>query len=64
MPTLVIYTPTDLIFYAPNVEDTAKKIAANGVQVETAQLIGPNGHLNGLFAIGQAAEKIKAFLGP
>jgi homoserine O-acetyltransferase len=63
VPSLVIYAPTDLIFYAPNVEDTAKKIAANGVQVETAQLNGPNGHLNGVLAVGQAADKIKAFLG-
>jgi homoserine O-acetyltransferase len=63
VPSLVIYTPTDLIFYAPFVEETAKKIAANGVQVETAQLIGPNGHLNGVAAVSQAADKIKAFLG-
>ena len=63
VPALVIYAPTDLIFYAPNVEDTAKKIAANGVQVETATLTGPNGHLLGVVAVTQAADKIKAFLG-
>lgn len=63
VPALVIYAPTDLIFYAPHVEDTAKKIAANGVKVETAQLTGPNGHLLGVIAVAQAADKIKAFLG-
>lgn len=63
IPSLIIYSPTDLIFYAPFVEETAKKIATNGVEVETAQLIGPNGHLDGVLAIGQAADKIKAFLG-
>lgn len=63
IPALVIYAPTDLIFYGPYVEETAKKIAANGVQVETATLTGPNGHLLGVVAIGQAADKIKAFLG-
>ena len=63
VPALVIYTPTDLIFYAPYVEETAKKIAANGVPVETATLTGPNGHLNGVVAVSQAADKIKAFLG-
>ncbi len=63
VPALVIYAPTDLIFYAPHIEDTAKKIAANGVQVETATLTGPNGHLLGVIAVNQAADKIKAFLG-
>lgn len=63
VPALVIYAPTDLIFYAPNVEETAKKIAANGVKVETATLTGPNGHLLGVVAVNQAADKIKAFLG-
>jgi len=62
VPALVIYTPTDMIFYSGAVEDTAKKIAANGTKVETAQLVGPNGHVNGLLAIGQAADKIRAFL--
>lgn len=57
-PTLIVYTPTDVVFYAPYVEQAAKTIGA-----ETAQLSGPNGHLNGVVAIGQAGEKISAFLG-
>ncbi len=57
LPALVLYSPTDLVFYPPFVEDAAKQIGS----VETAKLPGPNGHLNGLFAIGQASEKISAF---
>jgi len=61
-PTLILYSPTDLVFSAPNVEGGAKAIAAGGTPVETATLPGPNGHLNGVFAVGQQAERIKAFL--
>ena len=61
-PMLLIYSPTDLVFPAPLVEDAAKKIAAGGDKVDTAQLAGPNGHLNGVLAIGQAGARISAFL--
>ncbi|KQZ01142.1 homoserine acetyltransferase [Pseudolabrys sp. Root1462] len=61
-PTLVLYSPTDLVFYRPLVEDAARAIAAGGTSVDTAPLPGPNGHLNGVFAVAQQAEKIKAFL--
>ena len=57
-PTLVLYAPTDLIFYAPSVEAEVAKIAG----AQTAQLPGPNGHLNGVFAVAQAGDKIRAFL--
>jgi homoserine O-acetyltransferase len=56
-PALILYAPTDLVFYAPYVEQVAKAIGA-----ETGQLPGPNGHLNGVAAIAQAGEKISAFL--
>ena len=62
VPTLIIDTPTDLIFPEMLVEETAKTIAAGGTAVETAKLTGPNGHLNGITAIGQAKDKISAFL--
>ena len=62
VPALIINTPTDLIFPELLVEETARTIAANGTAVETAKLIGPNGHLNGVAAIGQAKDKISAFL--
>jgi homoserine O-acetyltransferase/O-succinyltransferase len=58
-PTLILYAPTDLVFYPPYVEQTAKAIPG----AEIGQLGGPNGHLNGLLAIAQAGEKISAFLG-
>ena len=58
IPALVIYTATDLFFYAPYVEESAKKIAG----AQTATISGPNGHLNGVFAINQQGDAIKAFL--
>ncbi|MCW5693127.1 MAG: homoserine O-acetyltransferase [Pseudolabrys sp.] len=61
-PALILYSPTDLVFYAPLVEEAAKKIAAGGTAVDTGQLPGPNGHLNGVLAVAQQGERIKAFL--
>jgi homoserine O-acetyltransferase len=57
-PTLVLYSPTDLVFYAPLVEAAIKQIA----NAEQATITGPNGHLNGVLAIGQAADRISTFL--
>ena len=62
-PTLLLYSPTDLVFPAPLVEDSVKRIAATGTAIDTAQVPGPNGHLNGVLALGQVAGKITAFLG-
>jgi homoserine O-acetyltransferase/O-succinyltransferase len=61
-PALILYSPSDLVFQLPLVEHTAKAIAGNGTEVETDQLPGPNGHLNGVLAIAQAGVKISAFL--
>jgi homoserine O-acetyltransferase/O-succinyltransferase len=61
-PMLLIYSPTDLVFPAALVEDAARKISASGDKVDTAQLAGPNGHLNGVLAIGQAGARISTFL--
>ena len=61
-PALILYSPTDLVFYAPLVEEAARKIAAGGTAVDTAQLPGPNGHLHGVLAVAQQGERIKAFL--
>jgi homoserine O-acetyltransferase len=58
VPALVLYSPTDVVFYAPFVEDAAKRIP----RAETGTITGPNGHLNGVLAIGQAADRISAFL--
>jgi homoserine O-acetyltransferase len=62
VPTLLLYAPTDLIFYAPFVQETGKAIAANGTYVDIGELPGPNGHLNGVVAVPKQAEKIRAFL--
>ncbi len=59
---LVLYAPNDLVFYEPIVQETMRKIAEAGGSVEGAPLPGPNGHLNSLFAIEQASDKITAFL--
>jgi homoserine O-acetyltransferase/O-succinyltransferase len=56
-PSLVISSPTDLVFYEPFVAEAAKTMGA-----ETATISGPNGHLNGILQIAPAAEKISAFL--
>jgi homoserine O-acetyltransferase len=55
---LVLYSPTDVVFYAPFVEEAAQRISG----AETGTITGPNGHLNGVLAIAQAADKISAFL--
>jgi homoserine O-acetyltransferase/O-succinyltransferase len=62
MPVLMLYSPTDLVFQEPLVEAAAKQIAAAGASVETGKLVGPFGHLNGVLAISQAGDKIRAFL--
>jgi homoserine O-acetyltransferase len=61
-PTLILYSPTDLLFPQPWIERTAAAIRAAGTPVEIAPLHGPNGHLNGVLHIAQASERIAAFL--
>jgi homoserine O-acetyltransferase/O-succinyltransferase len=63
VPALVLYAPTDQIFVELSVLETIQKIAGAGGSVESATLVGPNGHLNAITEIGQAANKITAFLG-
>lgn len=62
VPVLSLYAPNDLIFFPGQVEAELKKISAGGANVESGQLPGPNGHLNGVIAVAQAGDKIKAFL--
>lgn len=62
-PTLLVYTPTDLIFPEPWIQRTAAAIKAAGTPVETVAITGPNGHLNGVLHIAQAGQKIAEFLG-
>ena len=60
--TMILYSPTDLIFPQPWIERTAAAIRAAGTLVDIAPLHGPNGHLNGVLHIAQASERIAAFL--
>ena len=61
-PTLILYSPTDLVFPQPWIERTAAAIREAGTPVDMAPLHGPNGHLNGVLHIEQASEQIAAFL--
>lgn len=61
-PTLILYSPTDLVFPQPWIEHTAAAIREAGTLVDMAPLHGPNGHLNGVLHIAQASERIAAFL--
>lgn len=61
-PALIGYSPNDLVFPQPWIERTAAAIAANGTPVETVEINGPNGHLNGVLHVAQAAPRIAAFL--
>jgi homoserine O-acetyltransferase/O-succinyltransferase len=62
-PTLIVSTPTDLLFPPASIERTAAAIRAAGTPVETVTISGPNGHLNGVLHIAQAGPKIAEFLG-
>jgi homoserine O-acetyltransferase/O-succinyltransferase len=61
-PALVVYSPTDLVFPGEWVEATIAALKANGVSVDSAELNGPYGHLNGLFGIAEQADRIAAFM--
>lgn len=61
-PVLLIPSKDDLIFLPTRVERTAELIRADGTPAEIAWLDGVDGHLDGITAIGQAAERLKAFL--
>ena len=61
-PTLIVYTPTDQVFRSEWVERTAAAIKGAGTPVETLQIGGPNGHLNGVLHIAPAGPKIAEFL--
>jgi homoserine O-acetyltransferase len=62
VPTLLVSSPTDLVFPPARIDRTATAIASNGTYVERASLTGPNGHLNGVLHIQQAGPIIADFL--
>jgi homoserine O-acetyltransferase/O-succinyltransferase len=61
-PALILYSPTDQVFPQDWVKATAQALSANGVSVETAEIGGPYGHLNGVYGMAPHAERIAAFL--
>lgn len=60
--TLMLYAPADQVFQAEWVKATAEAIKANGVPVETAEIGGNFGHLNGVLALKPLEAKIADFL--
>jgi len=61
-PALILYAPTDLVFSEDWIKADARALADNGVSVEIAEIAGPYGHLNGLYAIAPHGERIAEFL--
>lgn len=59
---LVISAPTDRVFLAEGVQEMIAHLRAAGREVEAAEVTGTLGHINGLTAIGQQGERIRAFL--
>lgn len=61
-PALIIYSPKDLVFPAESVKKTAETLKAGGAAVETVELAGNRGHLDGVLSMKQAEKQIAAFL--
>ncbi len=60
--TLFLYSSTDQVFRADKARATAAAIAKGGAPVETAEIQGPFGHANGLFAMAPLGDRIADFL--
>ena len=61
-PALLLYAPTDQVFPQEWIKATAAALAANGVSVETDEIAGPNGHLNGVLNMAPQSARIAEFL--
>jgi homoserine O-acetyltransferase len=59
---LLLYAPEDQVFRQEHVLATAAAIVHGHAIVETAEIFGPYGHLNGVFALAPLGDKIAAFL--
>jgi homoserine O-acetyltransferase len=60
---MVVSAPTDRVFLAEGVRDFVETLRGAGKQVETAELAGPLGHLNGVVGMAPVGDRIRAFLG-
>ncbi|MEO1090130.1 MAG: homoserine O-acetyltransferase [Pseudomonadota bacterium] len=61
-PTLMLYSPDDLVFPAAKVQATATLIGADGTPVETYAIAGRRGHLDGVLNLQQVEAVLRAFL--
>jgi homoserine O-acetyltransferase len=59
---LVVPSPTDRVFLIEGVREMVDILRRQGRSVVVAEITGERGHLNGLFSIGQAGDRIRAFL--
>ncbi len=59
---LLLYAPEDQVFRQERVLATAQAIARGGALVETDEIFGPYGHLNGVLALAPLSDKIAEFL--
>lgn len=60
---MVVSAPTDRVFLAEGVREFVETLRGAGKQVETAELAGPLGHLNGVVGMAPVGDRIRAFLG-
>jgi homoserine O-acetyltransferase/O-succinyltransferase len=60
--TLLLYAPGDQVFPAEWVKATEAAFKAAGTAVESAEIAGPNGHLNGVVGLTPLGPKITGFL--
>jgi homoserine O-acetyltransferase len=61
-PMLLIPAKGDLLLFPDMSRRVRDIVQANGGKVEYVELVGEWGHLDGLVAISQAGDAIKAFL--
>jgi homoserine O-acetyltransferase len=59
---LVIPAPTDRVFLLDGVREFVEVLRKAGKQVETAEVTGPLGHLNGVVGMAPLADRIRGFL--
>lgn len=62
VPVMLIHTNEDLVFTGDFVRETGAIIKSDGTPVEIVELQGTRGHLDGILAIAQAGDRIRAFL--
>ena len=59
---LVVSAPTDRVFLSEGVDEFIDTLRGAGKKVETAELSGPLGHINGVVGMAPVGERIRAFL--